>query len=503
MQLRFFTLVALVVALAACTPPVINSVGDVIVTPATATVVEGAIVELSAEVEVVSGTPPTTVTWSSSDTTVATVNATTGVVTGVSVGTATVTATSTFDDEASGSAMITVVAGDPTSIADTATAAGFTTLVAALVEADLAATFADDDAGPFTVFAPTDDAFEALLTVLGAEPADLLGRADLADILGYHVVNGEFLAADILALIEAGDGTALIETLTGDDLVVTLVDGNVTLNGTITVGPVDIIATNGVIHVIDGVLTVPMSFDTDTDYADYTGDADVNAPFSLSFPEFSGGLSPYSFEVTTGALPADFVTVEFEETPGVVIPSETYAVELNANTGEISGSTGYPGVFTGTVTVTDAVGASLTADFTLNLGLVFRLTAGDLVTTEDTFSYPDFTAPGPYIIVPGNRVQVSGVGDTEQLPLDFLDDLLFTLAYTDSNGSRAPTSEEIGDTQGTGTFRINIAEGTISQYSVIPEITQWLYDVTVTYAGDVANVIYPVRFHHTSDPFID
>lgn len=498
MQLRFFTLVALVVALAACTPPVINSVGDVIVTPATATVVEGAIVELSAEVEVVSGTPPTTVTWSSSDTTVATVNATTGVVTGVSVGTATVTATSTFDDEASGSAMITVVAGDPTSIADTATAAGFTTLVAALVEADLAATFADDDAGPFTVFAPTDDAFEALLTVLGAEPADLLGRADLADILGYHVVNGEFLAADILALIEAGDGTALIETLTGDDLVVTLVDGNVTLNGTITVGPVDIIATNGVIHVIDGVLTVPMSFDTDTDYADYTGDADVNAPFSLSFPEFSGGLSPYSFEVTTGALPADFVTVEFEETPGVVIPSETYAVELNANTGEISGSTGYPGVFTGTVTVTDAVGNTLSADFSLDLDLAFRYVDAELETTVNTFTYPDpftGTEEAPFFTVRGDQVRVSGVRDTAMLPADFLTDLSFTLTYEESDGTYTPATFGEGDI--VGTFRINTGDGTIAQYDDHDDNTTWSYTVTATYDGPNGSdtVVYPVTFN--------
>jgi uncharacterized surface protein with fasciclin (FAS1) repeats len=86
------------------------------------------------------------------------------------------------------------------SIAETADAAGtFDTLLAALTEADLAATFADDAAGPFTVFAPTDTAFAQLLEDLDVTAAELLAREDLADILTYHVVSGRVLAADVVA----------------------------------------------------------------------------------------------------------------------------------------------------------------------------------------------------------------------------------------------------------------------------------------------------------------
>jgi transforming growth factor-beta-induced protein len=144
------------------------------------------------------------------------------------------------------------------SIAATAEAAGsFGTLLAALAEAELAATFADDTAGPFTVFAPTDTAFAELLEDLNATPAELLAREDLGDILTYHVVSGQVLAAEVLALIAAGDGSAEVETLNGAVLTLTVVDGGVVINGTVNVVDTDILATNGVIHVIDAVLLPP------------------------------------------------------------------------------------------------------------------------------------------------------------------------------------------------------------------------------------------------------
>jgi transforming growth factor-beta-induced protein len=148
------------------------------------------------------------------------------------------------------------------SITATADAAGsFTTLLAALTEAELAATFADDAAGPYTVFAPTDTAFTELLEDLGATPAELLAREDLADILTYHVVEGQVLAADVLALIAAGEGTAEVTTLNGAVLTLTVVDGGVVINGTVNVVDTDILATNGVIHVIDAVLLPPPAID--------------------------------------------------------------------------------------------------------------------------------------------------------------------------------------------------------------------------------------------------
>ena len=312
------------------------------------------------------------------------------------------------------------------------------------------------------------------------------------------MVDGAFLAADILDLIAAGDGTALIPTLTGDDLVVTLdAEGNVILNGTINVGPVDIIATNGVIHVIDGVLTVPMHFDADTDYAAFSGNADVTAaPLSLSFPAFSGGLSPYSFAVTAGALPGDFIVDPADPADDPV----TYAVTLDTDTGEIAGMTGFPGTFTGTVTVTDALGESLTADFTLEFDLLFRYTAADLETFADTFTYPDpWEAPvdpaEAITIVPGDRVQVSGVSNTDLLPVGFLNDLTFTLTYVSSTPVDYAAPAGDGDTA--GTFRINTGQGAISQHEDHDPITSWNYTVTVTYDGPsgLDSVVYPVTFN--------
>ena len=131
-------------------------------------------------------------------------------------------------------------------IVDTAIADGrFTTLVAAVEAAGLVDTL--KGAGPFTVFAPTDDAFAKL-------PAgtldDLLkpeNKQKLTDILLYHVVSGKVMAADVVNLTNA-------PTVLGQDIQITVKDGKVFLNGTIQVIITDIETSNGVIHVIDAVL---------------------------------------------------------------------------------------------------------------------------------------------------------------------------------------------------------------------------------------------------------
>ena len=134
-------------------------------------------------------------------------------------------------------------------IVDTAIADGrFTTLVAAVEAAGLVDTL--KGAGPFTVFAPTDDAFAKL-------PAgtldDLLkpeNKQKLTDILLYHVVSGKVMAADVVNLTSA-------PTVLGQDIQITVKDGKVFLNGTIQVIITDIETSNGVIHVIDAVLLPP------------------------------------------------------------------------------------------------------------------------------------------------------------------------------------------------------------------------------------------------------
>ena len=134
-------------------------------------------------------------------------------------------------------------------IVDIAVADGrFTTLVAAVTAADLVETLSGE--GPFTVFAPTDDAFAALPE--GTLDSLLLpeNKQQLIDILLYHVVSGKVMAADVVTLPSA-------TTVLGKDVTITGKDGKVFLNDTVEVIITDIEASNGVIHVIDAVLLPP------------------------------------------------------------------------------------------------------------------------------------------------------------------------------------------------------------------------------------------------------
>lgn len=145
----------------------------------------------------------------------------------------------------------TTVAEPTMDIVETATAAGdFTTLVAAVEAAGLVETLQGD--GPYTVFAPTDEAFAAALEDLGLTADELLADTEtLASILTYHVVEGDVPAADVVGL----DGQA-VPTVNGADVEIT-VDGETVMVNDATVTTTDIFATNGVIHVIDSVLLPP------------------------------------------------------------------------------------------------------------------------------------------------------------------------------------------------------------------------------------------------------
>jgi transforming growth factor-beta-induced protein len=133
------------------------------------------------------------------------------------------------------------------SIAAVATEGGFNTLVAALTAADLAGTFADCAAGPFTVFAPTDAAFAAALQALGLTAEQLLAdTATLTTVLQYHVVPGIVGSAEVL------ESTSLT-TLQGENITV----AGAVLNGSADITATDNWACNGVVHVIDAVLLPP------------------------------------------------------------------------------------------------------------------------------------------------------------------------------------------------------------------------------------------------------
>jgi len=131
-------------------------------------------------------------------------------------------------------------------IVDVAVANGsFGTLVAAVTAADLAGTLSGP--GPFTVFAPTDEAFAALPA--GLVEALLLpeNKDALTQILTYHVVSGAVMSTDLAS----GD----VPTVQGENVAV-VVDNGVTVNG-VNVVAADVEASNGVIHVIDAVLVPP------------------------------------------------------------------------------------------------------------------------------------------------------------------------------------------------------------------------------------------------------
>lgn len=131
-----------------------------------------------------------------------------------------------------------------------------TTLVAAIKAADLVNTLKGQ--GPYTVFAPTNNAFAKL-------PAGTLNnllkpenKSKLAGILTYHVVLGNLNAKAVLAAIKEGGGKAVLTTVAGGKLTATLVKGKVILTdekgNMATVTATDLTASNGVIHVIDKVL---------------------------------------------------------------------------------------------------------------------------------------------------------------------------------------------------------------------------------------------------------
>lgn len=131
-----------------------------------------------------------------------------------------------------------------------------TTLVAAVKAAGLVDTL--ESAGPFTVFAPTNEAFAKL----PAGTVDTLlkpeNKATLVKILTYHVVPGRLSAKDIMKLIKAGHGKAELKTVSGGTLTATSMDGKIMLTdekgGMATVTIPNVFQSNGVIHVINAVL---------------------------------------------------------------------------------------------------------------------------------------------------------------------------------------------------------------------------------------------------------
>ena len=135
----------------------------------------------------------------------------------------------------------------PPTVVDIATySEDFSSLVSAVVEAELVETLSGE--GPFTVFAPDNDAFAALFAALGITGLEEVPIEDLTSILTYHVLADNVLSSEI------SEGT--VTAVSGESIEITI-DGAVMLNGTVKVVVTDIQGTNGVVHVIDAVLIPP------------------------------------------------------------------------------------------------------------------------------------------------------------------------------------------------------------------------------------------------------
>jgi uncharacterized surface protein with fasciclin (FAS1) repeats len=132
----------------------------------------------------------------------------------------------------------------------------FSTLVAALTAGDLVKALQGD--GPFTVFAPTNDAFAKIDKATLNSLLEPKNQKALANILTYHVVAGKLTAADVVAALKKGKGKVELKALNGQTLTVMQKDGKIWLKDQAgnysEITATDVMASNGVIHVVDSVV---------------------------------------------------------------------------------------------------------------------------------------------------------------------------------------------------------------------------------------------------------
>lgn len=132
----------------------------------------------------------------------------------------------------------------------------FSTLVTALTAAELVSALQGD--GPFTVFAPTNDAFAKIDSATLNSLLEPENKKALANILTYHVVSGKLVATDVVAALKKGNGTVELEALNGETLTVVQKDDKILLKDAAgnhsEIVATDVMGSNGVIHVIDTVV---------------------------------------------------------------------------------------------------------------------------------------------------------------------------------------------------------------------------------------------------------
>jgi transforming growth factor-beta-induced protein len=285
-------------------------------------------------------------------------------------------------------------------------------LVEALTKANLV-TALDGD-GPFTVFAPTDAAFAALLTELGITKEQLLARADLADILKYHVVSGSAKAASLT------NGQELT-TLQGGKITVAVAGGKVSLNsGRANVTTPDVAAANGVVHVIDKVLLPPAPAPgTIVDVA--SGNADfstlVKALGDAGLVDTLKGAGPFTVFAPTNAAFAKLAAVPtgdalkrvllYHVVPGKLEAKDVIASAPGTAT-TVQGSTFSYAVVAGKVVLTDGKGNTVnvtSTDIQASNGVIHVIDS--VLLPPDPVSV-DISLSGANEVPPLNNIGSSG-----------------------------------------------------------------------------------------------
>jgi len=342
----------------------------------------------------------------------------------------------------------------PKTIVDIAVEDGrFTTLVAAVQAAGLVETLSGE--GPFTVFAPTDDAFAKLPAGTLDELLKPENKQQLTDILVYHVVANKVMAADVVGLSEA-------ETVLGKKVMVKVDGGKVFINDAEVI-ITDIEASNGVIHVIDTVLLPPAEPQVmdivDTAVADGRFTTLVAAVQAAELVDTLKGEGPF-----TVFAPTDEAFAK--------LPAGTLDELLKAeNKQQLTDILLYH-VMAGKVMAAD-VSDGLIADSALGTSLFFKLDMGNAYVNEAQIVITDIEATNGVI----------HVIDTVILPKDIVDAAVFNKFDT---LAAALTAAELVDTlKGEGPFTVfapteeafaALPEGTLESL-LLPENKQTLTNI--------------------------
>lgn len=403
-------------------------------------------------------------------------------------------------------ASVTITADDPSImvVGDTLDLAAVTDVVVT-GGASQALTWASADLAIAAV--STEGVVEALAVGTTTITATAVDDTSVSDeiVVDVSQVNGVtidgpatlyLLEAETLGLVGAadvdGNGSTDVDWASSDPESVSVDEtGSITVLAA-SVDPVIITATSVLDPTQEASVTVYALAEllAASDYVSYAGPADVTNPISIAAPAVTGGVGSLTYALVAGDLPDPFTT-EGEEDPAV-----TYEITLDGTSGTISGSTGYPGTFTGTVEITDEIGQVATAEFELDLSLFLRFTDEELEDTATEFPYQAGT-PVDQFVIPGDRVQVSGVGNTADLPSAFHAGLAFTMVFVEAlDAADAPvaTTEE--------PFVITVEDGTVEVVSdpAVDGIVRWVYDITLTDTATSLTDTVRVEFYEDATP---